>query len=151
EHPMAGTAPGGPPLRVRPPLLLESGHPIVGEPPGVEPALSPAVVEAEVGAAVAPGIARDEPDPGVGVGPILVVAEEDVLAIGHHDDRARGDGAGREGDERQGPGAPAEEEPAEATESRRWPVWSESSAARHARVSQRSSRALASSVLPSMA
>jgi hypothetical protein len=50
--------------------------------------LSPAIVEADAGTAVLALAAGHKPDFGPGIGPILIVTEQDVLSVGDDEDGA---------------------------------------------------------------
>jgi hypothetical protein len=62
---------------------------------GVHTALGKPIIKANVNAAVVPGLGWNEPDSGFRVGPVFIIAEQNPIRVGEHEDRARVNGAGK--------------------------------------------------------
>jgi hypothetical protein len=102
-------------IRLRLPGLLVARHPVEGETLGIDPALGPAIIVAEINRAVMLRSRRHEPDPRLAARPVFVIAKQDSIGVGQHEDRA--------GSDRQGDNAPECQGQQELRWSSQWVEW----------------------------
>jgi hypothetical protein len=88
EHALGGEPPHGLLVGGRLPDLLVAGDRVERQALGIHPAQTQPVVEADIYGAKVVGARGDEPDPGVRIDPIFIVAKQHLLAVGEQEDRA---------------------------------------------------------------
>src|SRR5580765_6224385 len=74
--------------RICSPFFLEPGDNIISQPFRVQAALAPAGIEPNANVTVISQMGWNEPDPGIGIRPVLVVEKEGVIGVGEHENRA---------------------------------------------------------------
>ena len=76
--------------------------PVTRETLGIQPSLGKTIIKAHVDAAVALGLSRNEPNSRVGLVPIFIIAEQNPICVGEHENRARVNGQAEAAEKCQG-------------------------------------------------